>query len=77
MQEALRNGDINFKRAYIRLFVDEITLRDREVELIDPTDTLANAVSRNGLPPTADMVPSFVRKWRPVCNESNNWNALN
>jgi site-specific DNA recombinase len=66
MRDALCQGDIAFRRAYVRLFVDEIVLSDGEISLSGPKDSLARSAAIGTLPPTGDMVPSFVRKWRPV-----------
>jgi site-specific DNA recombinase len=77
MREALRQGDIAFRRAYIRLFVDEIVLSDSDICLSGPKDALARSASTGTQPPTGGVVPSFVRKWRAKCHESNNWNTLN
>ena len=66
MRDALCQGDIAFRRAYVRLFVDEIVLSDGEISLSGPKDSLARSASIGTLPPAGVMVPSFVRKWRPV-----------
>jgi len=76
MRDFLRQGDIAFHRAYIRLFVDEIVRSDSEISLSGPKDAPAKSASIGTLPPSGDSMPSFVRKWRAICDESNNWNAL-
>ncbi len=66
MRNALQNGDIAFRRTYIRLFVDEIILSDSNISLSGPDAALAQSVAKGALPPSAALVPSFVREWRPV-----------
>ena len=38
-----------------------------------PTAVLAKAAIEGTELPTTGMVPSFVRAWRPVCNDGGNW----
>ena len=55
-----------FRKAYLRLFVSEATVSDEEVRLMGPTVTLAKAAADDSpLTSTAELVPSFVREWRP------------
>ncbi|WP_297490047.1 hypothetical protein [Acidocella sp.] len=76
MRESLRQADIAFRRAYIRLFVDEIVLSDTAISLSVPKYALAGSASLGTLPQAGNMVPSFVRKWRAECDEGNNWSML-
>ena len=32
-----------------------------------------STIKQRALPPAGDLVPSFVREWRPVCDETENW----
>ena len=66
MREALRSDDPSFRKAYLRLFVDQVIVGDTEIYLRGPTAALAKAAVTTPLPPTASGVPSFVREWRPV-----------
>ncbi len=65
-REALTNGDPAFRKAYLRLFLEQVIVGDREIRLAGPTDALARAAKAGSLPTTGGLVPSFVRKWRPV-----------
>ncbi|MDE2200341.1 MAG: zinc ribbon domain-containing protein [Rhodospirillales bacterium] len=62
---ALHSDDVAFRKAYLRLFVDEIVVGDTEIRLRGPKAALAKAAAQNQLPGGAAMVPSFVRGWRP------------
>lgn len=62
----MANPDPAFRKAYLRLFVDTVTVGDSEIALTGPKAALAKAATLNELPPAATMVPSFVRAWRPV-----------
>ena len=53
------------RQAYLRLFVDTVTVGDSEIAISGPKAALAKAASLNELPPAGTMVPSFVREWRP------------
>lgn len=66
LRDALQNGDPTFRKAYLRLFVDQVIVGDAEIRLRGPTAALAKAAAAPGLPPGGDLVPSFVRDWRPV-----------
>lgn len=66
MKEAMRNGEIGFRKAYLRLFVEEVIVGDEDIRLKGPTVALAKAASAGGLPKAGGVVPSFVRQWRPV-----------
>jgi hypothetical protein len=66
MREALQSGDAAFRKAYLRLSVDTVVVSDTEIRLSGPTASLAKAAATEGLPPAAELVPGFVRKWRPV-----------
>ena len=61
LRQAMHNGDIAFRKAYLRLFVDQITVGDDEIKMRGPTVVLAKAAELGALPPAGEMVPSFVR----------------
>ena len=65
IREAFGTDDPAARKAYLRLFVDQIVVTDTEIRLRGPTQLLAKAAENGGLPPTAAMVPSFVQGWRP------------
>ncbi len=62
----MANPDPTFRKAYLRLFVDSVTVGDSEIALTGPKAALGKAATPDELPPAAAMVPSFVRAWRPV-----------
>ena len=66
LRDALSSGDANFRKAYLRLFVDQVIVGDGDIHLRGPTLALAKAASAGRLPATGGGVPSFVPKWRPV-----------
>ena len=66
LREALESPDPAFRRAYLRLFIADIEVGDTEVRLQSPKVALAKAAALDALPATGEMVPSFVREWRPV-----------
>ncbi len=65
LRKALASDDPAFRKAYLRLFVDTVAVDDTEIRLHGRTMNLAKAASLDELPVAADMVPSFVREWRP------------
>ena len=65
-REALTQGDPAFRKAYLRLFLEQVIVGDSENRLSGPTDALARAAKAGALPAASGSVPSFVRKWRPV-----------
>ena len=66
LRQALHNGDPQFRKAYLRLFVDQVVVGNTEIRLRGPTAALANALAADELPPAGGMVPSFVPDWRPL-----------
>jgi site-specific DNA recombinase len=66
LRSALASGDLAFRKAYLRLFVDCVVVSDTEIRIRGPKASLARMAMLGSLPPAADMVPSFVREWRPV-----------
>jgi site-specific DNA recombinase len=62
MRTKLRSPDIEFRRAYLRLFTDRVEVTDHEVRIFGTTDRLLSA-ARSGGP---GSVPSFIPKWRPL-----------
>jgi len=66
LREVLKNGEPGFRKAYLRLFVEQVVVGDTDVRMRGPTAVLAKAAAAGGLPTTGELVPSFVRQWRPV-----------
>jgi hypothetical protein len=63
LRDVLHNGDIGIRRAYLRMFVDQIVISGTEIRFCGPTAALAAAASADQLPDIT-MVPSFVPEWR-------------
>ena len=66
LRAVMRDGDPAFRKAYLRMFVDQVVVGDTEIRMRGPTEGLAKAASSGGLPPAGGVVPSFGRQWRPV-----------
>ncbi len=64
MREALKSGSVEFRRAYLRMFVHRVVVSRREVRISGPNSALAKAASSDQLPPGPEVL-SFVREWRP------------
>ncbi len=65
LRTALKNPNQEFRRAYLRLFLDKVVVGDREIVLSGPKRPLADSAATERLPDAASLVPSFVREWRP------------
>ena len=65
MREALKTGPIEFRRAYLRMFVHRIVVSRREVRISGPKAALAKAASSD-VPAPGPEVLSFIREWRPL-----------
>ena len=63
LREQLANGDVQFRKAYLNVFVDQIEVDDTEIRIRGPKSALAKAASAP-LSKPSDAVPSFVREWR-------------
>jgi hypothetical protein len=60
----LRDGDIKFRQAYLRLFIRRIEANQGELVMMGPIDALAGAAANPGK--LADNgVNAFVQVWRP------------
>jgi site-specific DNA recombinase len=62
MHEKLRADDPAFRKAYVRLFVDEVTVSDEEIRISGPKAALTHAISSKEIS-TSKGVPSFDREW--------------
>lgn len=51
LQRALADDDASFRKAYLRLFIDQVVVGDDEIRLRGPKAALARAVAAGGLPP--------------------------
>jgi hypothetical protein len=57
LRDALQNGDPTFRKAYLRLFVDQVIVGDAEIRLRGPTAARAKAAAAPSLPPGGDRCP--------------------
>ena len=71
LREMLHSGDIAFRKAYLRLFVDRVIVGDDGIKLRGPTIALAKAAALGALPPAGEVVPSFVRGWRALVDSNH------
>ena len=65
-RSALASGDPAFRKAYLRLFLEQVVVGDCEIRITGPTSALAKAASSGAPNPGGRGVPSFVPNWRPV-----------
>jgi site-specific DNA recombinase len=63
LRERLLNGTPEFRQAYARLLMREVTVKDREIRISGSKAALARAASQ-GLGKTPPAVFSSVREWR-------------
>src|SRR4029077_54422 len=63
LREQLKNGSVEFRKAYLNLFIDRIEVDDSEIRIRGPVAALAGGASGK-LPKPSDAVPSYVREWR-------------
>jgi site-specific DNA recombinase len=64
MQEVLKAGPIELRRAYLRMFVHRVAVSRREVRISGPKSALAKAASSDVHTPGPEVL-SFIREWRP------------
>ncbi|MBN9698560.1 MAG: zinc ribbon domain-containing protein, partial [Zoogloea sp.] len=67
LRELLSQDDTAARKAYLRLFIDQVVVADDEIRLRGPIEPLAKAAATGELPPAA-LVPSFVQTWRRIAN---------
>ena len=65
MRENLRNPEVEFRRAYLRLFTDRIEVDQEEIRIFGKTNKLFKAASAGTTGTGWNSVPSFVPDWRP------------
>ncbi len=71
MRRNITTGDVPFRKAYLRSFIDAVEVDDRVIRIHGSKSTLEQAViasSESG----KNGVRSFVRKWRAVQNKTTN-----
>lgn len=62
MRNNVINGEVAFRRAYLRSVIDRVEVDETEVRIIGRNAVLEGLVMGGGAAPAG--VPSFVRKWR-------------
>ena len=65
MRQHLKTGSPEMRRAYLRMFVQQIVVGRREIRISGPKNALAKAAVDNPLQ-DPNKVLTFVREWRPV-----------
>ncbi len=65
IRSALRDQPPEMRKAYLKLFVDNVTVSKEEIRVSGPKGVLAKAAIHE-LPNTPGEVITFVREWRPV-----------
>ena len=65
IRSALRDQPPEMRKAYLKLFVDNVTISKEEIRVSGPKGMLAKA-AMNDLPDMPGEVITFVREWRPV-----------
>ena len=63
MRENITSGDVPFRKAYLRSFIDTVEVDDRVIRIHGSKSTLEQAVIASSQP-GKNGVRSFVRKWR-------------
>lgn len=66
---ALRDQPLEMRKAYLKLFVNDVIISKEEIRISGPKGVLAKA-AMNDLPNTLGEVITFVREWRPVGDRS-------
>ena len=66
VRDALSGPDPTFRKAYLRLFLESVTVGEGQIRMRGPTAALAKAATLDELPAASAVVPSSVREWRPV-----------
>jgi len=64
LEDMLRNGDIQFRKAYLRFLVSSVEILDGEIRLTGSKHALFD-MALESLPERAGGVPSLVHEWRP------------
>lgn len=70
MRENIANGDVPFRKAYLRSIIDQVEVGDHTIRIIGDTATLEQVVAGKSV--SATGVRSFVRKWRAIQNKTTN-----
>jgi site-specific DNA recombinase len=60
--DRLGHGDPGFRRSWLRLFVDKVTVGPKEIRICGSKVPIASMIGRDGTP--GAEVPSYDRKWR-------------
>lgn len=71
MRRNVAGGAVEFRRAWLRSMIDNVEVDDEEIRIHGRRDVLERLVMDGGAAPAG--VPSFVRKWRPSVDETDNY----
>lgn len=69
LRDKPHDGPPQLRQAYVRLFLEEVSVSDQEMRISGSKDILAKSVS-NGLDSSTPMVLSFLREWRARHNSN-------
>ena len=65
MRQRLKDGNVQFRKSYLKLFVDSVEVDDEQIRISGSTATLARA-AQSAKELDAKGVPTLVREWRPL-----------
>lgn len=65
----MRNGNIQFLKAYLQLLVGSVDIMDGEIRMSGSEKALL-AAAKAGLPDLAGGMPTLVKEWRAVGDET-------
>lgn len=72
LREKLHSGPPDLRQAYARLLLNEVRVDDREIRISGSKAMLARTAA-GGVAKTTPAVLSFVREWRAVPGEDDNY----
>ena len=75
IRAGLGDAPAEMRKAYIKLFVDKVIVSRSEIHISGPKGALANAAVIP-FPERPEEVITFVRAWRAMRYEINNWNYM-
>lgn len=74
IQEAISNGEVPFRKAYIRSVVGRIEISDDTIRIVG--DIAALGKTQTGKGASTSGIRGFERKWRPSGDKIDNWNLV-
>jgi site-specific DNA recombinase len=74
IQEAISNGEVPFRKAYIRSVGGRIGISDDTIRMVGDIAALGKTLTGKGA--STPGIRGFERKWRPSGDETDNWNLV-